>query len=89
MRSRNVQKIPPKGEDKIVESFQTLKMLGKGSFGVVKLVRDKGTLARPIGAQGQVFAMKVIRKFDMLRNCQEGHLWAERDLLVRAEGCPW
>jgi hypothetical protein len=33
--------------------------------------------------------MKVIRKSDMLRNCQEGHLRAERDFLVAAEGSRW
>ncbi len=33
--------------------------------------------------------MKVIRKSDMLRNCQEGHLRAERDFLVSAEGSRW
>ena len=33
--------------------------------------------------------MKVIRKSDMLRNSQEGHLRAERDFLVSAEGSQW
>ncbi|KPI39435.1 Serine/threonine-protein kinase cbk1 [Cyphellophora attinorum] len=33
--------------------------------------------------------MKVIRKSDMLRNGQEGHLRAERDFLVAAEGSRW
>ncbi|KAI9832817.1 MAG: hypothetical protein M1826_000983 [Phylliscum demangeonii] len=33
--------------------------------------------------------MKVIRKSDMLRNCQEGHLKAERDVLVASEGSRW
>lgn len=37
----------------------------------------------------QVYAMKVIRKSDMLRNSQEGHLRAERDFLVSAEGSRW
>ena len=36
-----------------------------------------------------VFAMKVIRKSEMLRSCQEGHLRAERDFLVGAEGSRW
>ncbi|KAF2487416.1 kinase-like domain-containing protein, partial [Neohortaea acidophila] len=36
-----------------------------------------------------VFAMKVIRKSEMLRACQEGHLRAERDFLVGAEGSRW
>jgi protein-serine/threonine kinase len=33
--------------------------------------------------------MKVIRKSDMLRNSQEGHIRAERDFLVSAEGSRW
>ncbi|KAF2213676.1 hypothetical protein CERZMDRAFT_58365 [Cercospora zeae-maydis SCOH1-5] len=33
--------------------------------------------------------MKVIRKSDMLRAAQEGHLRAERDFLVAAEGSRW
>lgn len=37
----------------------------------------------------EIFAMKVIRKSDMLRNSQEGHLRAERDFLVSAEGSRW
>ena len=37
----------------------------------------------------EVFAMKVIRKADMLRNNQEGHLRAERDFLVASEGSRW
>ncbi|KAF6836875.1 hypothetical protein CPLU01_03456 [Colletotrichum plurivorum] len=32
----------------------------------------------------RVFAMKVIRKSDMLRSCQEGHLRAERDFMATA-----
>ena len=37
----------------------------------------------------EIYAMKVIRKSDMLRNSQEGHLRAERDFLVAAEGSRW
>ncbi|KAF2174185.1 hypothetical protein M409DRAFT_62303 [Zasmidium cellare ATCC 36951] len=33
--------------------------------------------------------MKVIRKSEMLRACQEGHLRAERDFLVASEGSRW
>ncbi|KAF2862976.1 kinase-like protein [Piedraia hortae CBS 480.64] len=33
--------------------------------------------------------MKVIRKSQMLRSCQEGHLRAERDFLISAEGSRW
>lgn len=43
----------------------------------------------PGKALSDVFAMKVIRKSEMLRACQEGHLRAERDFLVSAEGSRW
>jgi serine/threonine protein kinase len=37
----------------------------------------------------EVYAMKVIRKSEMVRNCQEGHLRAERDFLVASEKSQW
>jgi len=37
----------------------------------------------------EVYAMKVIRKTNMLRNSQEAHTRAERDFLVASEGSPW
>lgn len=96
-----------------VSNYEIIRVLGKGSFGVVRLVREKsdhgGSLrgsARRIeylhGAllpeerssssvrkTKQVYAMKVIRKSDMLRNSQEGHLRAERDFLVASENSRW
>lgn len=69
------------------ENFECLKILGKGSFGVVKLVRDKSPVNNSYPRQ--VFAMKIIRKSDMLRSSQEGHLRAERDFLVASEGSSW
>ncbi|GAA6050332.1 hypothetical protein JCM3770_002967 [Rhodotorula araucariae] len=59
-----------------VGSFVKLKTIGRGAFGVVSLVREKGT--------GEVYAMKQIRKVDMLKRGQEGHIRAERDLLATA-----
>jgi serine/threonine protein kinase len=97
-----------------ISNYDIVRVLGKGSFGVVRLVREKsdncgslrgsscsigyldGSLTpkddRPsptIRRQKQVFAMKVIRKSDMLRNSQEGHLRAERDFLVASENSQW
>lgn len=69
------------------ENYDCLKVLGRGSFGVVKLVREKANEAHAFPQQ--VFAMKVIRKSEMLRSCQEGHLRAERDFLVASEGSSW
>ena len=127
-----------KGSGVAIAGYEIIRILGKGSFGVVRLVREKES--RVIGpllgtpndllAQGlkqhntvgdnaildsramdalkptmeahdaaqyqkvskrhrEVYAMKVIRKSDMLRNCQEGHLRAERDFLVASEKSRW
>ncbi|KAI0013392.1 kinase-like domain-containing protein [Xylariaceae sp. FL0662B] len=78
--------------DQLADNYEVLKILGKGSFGVVRLVREK---ANPVdqGHDGyrrkKVYAMKVIRKSTMLRTSQEGHLRAERDFLVASEGAKW
>lgn len=101
-----------------IAGFDMIRVLGRGSFGVVRLVterpkpgaqnapgmnvsKDNSTTnvanldgkanrnvpsGKPIS---DVFAMKVIRKSEMLRSCQEGHLRAERDFLVAAEGSTW
>ncbi|EGX92158.1 Protein kinase-like domain [Cordyceps militaris CM01] len=68
------------------QNFEPVQILGKGSFGVVRLVREKKTDPH---MPSQVFAMKVIRKSEMLSSSQEGHLRAERDFLVAAEGSNW
>ncbi|KAG0269052.1 hypothetical protein DFQ27_004984 [Actinomortierella ambigua] len=63
--------------DKITaNSFHIIKTIGHGAFGVVKLVQEKET--------GLYFAMKVMRKADMLKKGQEGHVRAERDLMTAA-----
>ncbi|KAI9171594.1 FK506-binding protein [Paramyrothecium foliicola] len=74
-------------EGPYVRRYESLKILGKGSFGVVRLVRER--LVPQSRLPAQVFAMKVIRKSDMLRSSQEGHLRAERDFLVASEGSDW
>ncbi|KAI0081239.1 kinase-like protein [Panus rudis PR-1116 ss-1] len=59
-----------------VSAFVKLKTIGHGAFGVVSLVRERSS--------GQLFAMKQLRKTDMLRKGQEGHVRAERDILKSA-----
>ncbi|KAK7472662.1 hypothetical protein VKT23_000775 [Stygiomarasmius scandens] len=59
-----------------VNAFTVLKTIGHGAFGVVSLVREQST--------GQLYAMKQLRKTDMLRKGQEGHVRAERDILKSA-----
>ncbi|KAL1893475.1 hypothetical protein Cpir12675_004083 [Ceratocystis pirilliformis] len=69
----------------VIDDYEQIRILGKGSFGVVKLVREKG----PLGHRNQVYAMKVIRKANMLVYGQEGNLRAERDLLIAAQASNW
>ncbi|CAG8458599.1 792_t:CDS:2 [Cetraspora pellucida] len=65
-----------------INAFQMIKTIGHGAFGVVKLVREKNT--------GILYAMKIMRKADMLKKGQEGHIRAERDLLTAAsESARW
>ena len=127
-----------RGSGVAVAGYEVVRVLGKGSFGVVRLVREKDIATRETfkgcsasvqaqnskqrDVQGEnasfniitidplkstfeghkttqrenmaklrrdVYAMKVIRKSDMLRNCQEGHLRAERDFLVASERSQW
>ncbi|KAH9978983.1 kinase-like domain-containing protein [Lactifluus volemus] len=59
-----------------VSAFIKLKTIGHGAFGVVSLVRERIT--------GKLYAMKQLRKTDMLRKGQEGHVRAERDVLKSA-----
>lgn len=88
MKARGTRAL--KGFDHVTSNYESIKILGKGSFGVVRLVREVDVDANMlVEAKKQVYAMKVIRKSDMLRNSQEGHLRAERDFLVSAEGSRW
>lgn len=59
-----------------VNSFVKLKTIGHGAFGVVSLVKEQGS--------GELYAMKQLRKADMLRKGQEGHVRAERDVMSAA-----
>ncbi|KZO93334.1 kinase-like protein [Calocera viscosa TUFC12733] len=67
-----------------VSAFTRLKTIGHGAFGVVYLVKEKRT--------GELYAMKQarplictrMRKTDMLRRGQEGHVRAEREVLKSA-----
>lgn len=56
------------------DDFEPLALIGKGAFGEVRLCREKATSA--------VYAMKKLRKADMLRRGQVEHVKAERNLLA-------
>ena len=56
-----------------MESFDCLKVLGKGSFGKVMLVRKKDN--------HKIYAMKVLKKDQLLKRNQIAHTQTERDIL--------
>ncbi|KAB5542338.1 hypothetical protein PHYPO_G00090510 [Pangasianodon hypophthalmus] len=58
--------------------FESLKVIGRGAFGEVRLVQKIDT--------GHIYAMKILRKADMLEKEQVAHIRAERDILVEADG---
>ncbi|KAI0989479.1 hypothetical protein GJ496_003872 [Pomphorhynchus laevis] len=60
-----------------VNDFEPLKVIGRGAFGEVRLVQKKDS--------GYVYAMKMLRKTEMLRKEQVAHVRAERDVLVEAD----
>ncbi len=102
LKTRSIRALQTSVENRsgcLMDEYEVIKILGKGSFGVVRLVREKIPTSLSNDAsrmnawldtsRRQVYAMKVIRKSDMLRTSQEGHLRTERDLLVASEGSRW
>nr|CDJ88720.1 Serine threonine protein kinase-related and Protein kinase domain containing protein [Haemonchus contortus] len=73
-------------EEKIsMENFALLRVLGKGAYGKVFLVRKIGGKDH-----GQVYAMKVLRKMRVLSKPKTlEHTLAERQVLERLRGVPF
>ncbi|KAI8090266.1 Serine/threonine-protein kinase orb6 [Gilbertella persicaria] len=63
-----------------LDDFVTVKVIGKGAFGEVRLVQA--------GDTGKIYAMKTLRKSEMLKKDQLAHVKAERDVLAEADS-PW
>ncbi|KAF7912914.1 uncharacterized protein EAF01_001935 [Botrytis porri] len=62
------------------DNYNTLKIIGKGAFGEVKLVQKK--------QDGKVYAMKSLIKTEMFKKDQLAHVRAERDILAESDS-PW
>jgi len=60
--------------------FDSVKTIGRGAFGEVRVVRKK--------EDNKVYAMKMMRKKEMITKKQVGHIRAERNLLAAAD-CSW
>ncbi|CAF3587436.1 unnamed protein product [Rotaria sordida] len=56
------------------DDFETIKIIGRGAFGTVDLVRRKAT--------GQVYAMKTLSKFEMLKRSDSAFFWEERNIMA-------
>jgi serine/threonine kinase 38 len=56
-----------------ISDFEMLTIIGRGAFGEVRLVRKRDT--------GKIYAMKKLRKVDMVKKDQVAHVIAERDVL--------
>ena len=59
-----------------LKDFKLIKVIGKGAFGEVRIVRNKN--------DNVVYAMKTMRKKDMIAKNQVAHVKAERDLMANA-----
>ncbi|KAF9455908.1 AGC/NDR protein kinase [Collybia nuda] len=63
-----------------LDDFKTVKVIGKGAFGEVRLVQKSDT--------GKIYAMKTLKKDEMLKKDQLAHVRAERDVLAESDS-PW
>ncbi|GAA5978348.1 hypothetical protein JCM11641_004662 [Rhodosporidiobolus odoratus] len=63
-----------------LEDFKTVKVIGKGAFGEVRLVQKIDS--------GKIYAMKSLKKAEMFKKDQLAHVRAERDVLAESNS-PW
>ncbi|XP_062893636.1 rho-associated protein kinase 2 isoform X4 [Mobula hypostoma] len=59
-----------------VEDYEVVKVIGRGAFGEVQLVRHK--------ASQKVYAMKLLSKFEMIKRSDSAFFWEERDIMAFA-----
>ena len=60
-----------------IDDFDLLKVIGKGSFGKVMQVRKKDS--------GRIYAMKIIRKANIIERDEVEHTLAERNVLAKID----
>ncbi|XP_055491291.1 rho-associated protein kinase 2 isoform X3 [Leucoraja erinacea] len=58
------------------EDYEVVKVIGRGAFGEVQLVRHK--------ASQKVYAMKLLSKFEMIKRSDSAFFWEERDIMAFA-----
>uniref|UniRef100_A0A8C7R0P6 non-specific serine/threonine protein kinase n=1 Tax=Oncorhynchus mykiss TaxID=8022 RepID=A0A8C7R0P6_ONCMY len=63
-----------------LDDFDRVKMIGRGAYGEVQLVRHK--------ASQKVYAMKKLSKFEMIKRSDSAFFWEERDIMAFSNS-PW
>jgi len=63
-----------------IDDFINIRVIGKGGFGEVRLVQKADS--------GQIYAMKTLKKSEMVMRDQLAHARAERDLMAEID-TPW
>ncbi|KAJ3606740.1 hypothetical protein NHX12_026259 [Muraenolepis orangiensis] len=63
-----------------LEDFDRVKLIGRGAYGEVQLVRHK--------ASEKVYAMKQLSKFEMIKRSDSAFFWEERDIMAFSDS-PW
>ncbi|XP_046905782.1 rho-associated protein kinase 2-like isoform X5 [Hypomesus transpacificus] len=63
-----------------LEDFERVKLIGRGAYGEVQLVRHK--------ASRNVYAMKQLSKFEMIKRSDSAFFWEERDIMAFSNS-PW
>merc|ERR1719249_193564 len=58
------------------DDFKLIKVIGRGAFGEVQLVRHKFTT--------KVYAMKLLSKYEMIKRSDSAFFWEERDIMAHA-----
>uniref|UniRef100_A0A7M4F8R2 Rho-associated protein kinase 1 n=1 Tax=Crocodylus porosus TaxID=8502 RepID=A0A7M4F8R2_CROPO len=62
------------------EDYEVVKVIGRGAFGEVQLVRHKSSR--------KVYAMKLLSKFEMIKRSDSAFFWEERDIMAFTNS-PW
>ncbi|XP_060947260.1 rho-associated protein kinase 2-like isoform X2 [Limanda limanda] len=63
-----------------LDDFKKVKLIGRGAFGEVQLVRHK--------ASQKVYAMKQLNKFEMIKRSDSAFFWEERHIMAFSNS-PW
>ncbi|CCW60505.1 unnamed protein product [Phytomonas sp. EM1] len=82
-RRGGVREVGPRERELTANDFHLLKCIGRGAFGEVYVCRR-------VGQNNQLYALKRLRKMDMIRKKQVLHIRSEKDVLSEASTKnPW